>query len=126
MADAIFVSNNGVNATVELLRTSNNVYVGVGTDGTGANQGDTDLGAELNGPGNRGTADVTNLGSGIIQWDETYTNSSGNSQGLQEVGIFDNISIGSGVLYARGTFTTETLDDSESIQFIIQVTHLNV
>ena len=96
-------------------------YVGWGTGAGTTALTDTTLFTEVGATRGTGTASqiTTTTTNDTLQVTNTLT--SGSGQTITNAGIFDNATVGSGNLFAKGDFTGVALNSGDSIAFTFKV-----
>lgn len=93
-------------------------YMAVGTDNTAVSSTDTELGVEVQ----RQAVSKTNEGTGIREYDITFTFSSGESYALKEAGLFDSATASGSLMFNRLVFNTHNVDVDNGVRIRITIT----
>ena len=90
----------------------------VGTDSTAVVATDTELGGEVQ----RQSVSKTNEGTGIREYDKTFTFSSGESYTLREAGLFDSGIASGSTMFNRFVFSSHNVDTDNGVRVRISIT----
>lgn len=129
LAGVRVVTDDGVDYIVDAFQNSVELeimkYHGIGTNNTAENQTDSDLVSEITTQyatnNTRATGTTTEGGSTNI-YETVATNSVDASVAAVEHGIFNNATVGSGVLLDRTVFTVVNLSSGDSLQSTYDLT----
>ncbi len=97
---------------------SNIGHMAIGTDNTAVTAGDTQLGVEVK----REAQANTNEGTGIREYDHTFTFSSGESFTIVEAGLFDSAIVSGSIMLNRLVFTGHDVDVDNGVRVRITIT----
>ncbi len=97
---------------------SNIGHMAIGTDNTAVTAGDTDLGVEVK----REARANTNEGTGIREYDNTFTFNSGESFTIVEAGLFDSPTLSGSLMLNRLVFTGHDVDVDNGVRVRITIT----
>lgn len=97
---------------------SNIGYMAVGEDNTAVQASDTELGSEVK----REAVSNTDEGTGIREYDKTFTFSSGESYTITEAGLFNSAIASGSIMLNRLTFTGHDVDADNGIRVKITIT----
>ncbi|KKM05413.1 hypothetical protein LCGC14_1754380 [marine sediment metagenome] len=93
-------------------------YVAIGTDNTGVQATDTELGVEIT----RSSVTPSNEGTGIRLFDKTFTFSSGESYTIVEAGLFEGATVSGSTMFNRLTFAGHEVDVDNGVRVQITIT----
>ncbi len=97
---------------------SNIGYMAVGTNNTGVVAGDLELGTEVQ----RNSVSNTNEGTGIREYDLTFTFSSGESFTIVEAGLFNSAVVSGSIMLNRLIFSGHDVDVDNGVRVRITIT----
>ena len=97
---------------------SNIGHMAIGTDSTAVVATDTELGGEVQ----RQSVSKTNEGTGVREYDKTFTFSSGESYTLREAGLFDSGIASGSTMFNRFVFASHNVDTDNGVRVRITVT----
>lgn len=97
---------------------SNIGYIAIGTDNTAVTANDTELGTEVQ----RQSVSNTNEGTGIREYDKTFTFSSGESYTIVEAGLFDSATVSGSTMLNRLVFSGHSVDVDNGVRVKITIT----
>ncbi len=111
------VVNTGLEEAVD-NGLSNIGFMAIGTDNTAVTATDTGLGVEVK----REAVSNTNEGTGIREYDNTFTFSSGESFAIVEAGLFNSGTISGSTMLNRLVFTGHDVDVDNGVRVRITIT----
>ena len=97
---------------------SNIGYVAIGQDNTAVQASDTELGSETV----RESVSATDEGTGIREFDNEFTFSSGESYTIVEAGLFDVLTASGSTMLNRLVFSGHAVDVDNGVRVIITIT----
>lgn len=115
------VVDDGLDRVADLIADFSDTgftYIGIGTDNTSETSTDTTLGAEFT----RESVTPTDEGTGLIQYDHTFTVGTGVSEDIVEAGLFDQAGVTGSTMLNRATFSAFTLDADNPLRIIVNIT----
>jgi len=93
-------------------------YMGIGEDATAVTAGDTELGTEVA----REAIAPTDEGTGIREYDKTFTFVSGESYTIVEAGLFNSLTASGSLMLNRLTFSGHAVDVDNGVRVRITIT----
>lgn len=115
------IVNNGLDRVADLIGDISNTgfgYMAIGTDNTAVQATDTSLGTEVK----RSSVTPTDEGTGIIEYDHTFTFSSGESYTITEYGLFDSLTPSGSTMLNRLTDSGHAVDVDNDLRIVITIT----
>ena len=115
------VVNAGLNRVADLIADVSDTgfgYMSIGTDNTSVTATDTELGTEVQ----RQAVTPTDEGTGIIEYDKTFTFNSGDSYTIVEAGLFDSATASGSTMLNRLTFSGHDVDVDNGVRVRITIT----
>lgn len=115
------IVNTGLDRVADLIADVSNVgfqYMAIGTDNTAVTATDTALGTEVT----RENVTPTDEGTGIIEYDNTFNFSSGESYTITEYGLFDSLTPSGSTMFNRLTDSGHAVDVDNSLRVKITIT----
>lgn len=100
---------------------SNIGFIGLGTDNSAVDSGDTELGTEVA----REAVSKTNEGVGIRKYDITFTFNSGESYTITEAGLFNSLIASGSIMFDRLIFSGHDVDVNNGVRVQITITVVN-